>query len=497
MYTASHLPPPLHPSYNKQLTLPSSNGIRFSISDLSPPRSRLLPAIYRERAGISLYDALHDGKSGSVEFMFSNEMITKVSQTLARFARICQQYKVPEHQISVFATEAMRTAHNQASMLSAIKSATGLNVQILSPAMESMFGAMGARSAFGDVRGLFMDLGGGSVQMTYLDSKKYGYEIDAAVAAKSIPAGAAKLTATLKVQSAEEVQNDLKSRMKTTFEGMMQRFPELKEQVESKDGINIYFCGGGFRGYGSMLKHTHDIQPYPIPEIGGFTVSGDQFRDWKAMLKANEKEGKVFGMSKRRREQFPAIAMVVETLVDAVPNIGKVTFCSGGNRDGVLYMKLPQKIRKEHPLPLLPGGLDSATKESIEAITKLAATALTEDCPKVFSMHLLQYIARNTWTHLGHAGSENCAKAIHNPISGAVAGLPGLTHEVQAVISLVLCARWGNSLGPTDKPLQENLRKLIGKKRSWWCEYIGTVMRFLATIFPVFPAESEMLSIVA
>lgn len=396
----------------------------------------------------------------------------------------------------MFATEAMRTAHNQADMLESIKNETGMNVQILSPAMESMFGAMGARSAFGDVKGLFLDLGGGSVQMTYLDSKVEGYETTAAMAAKSIPAGAAKLTLAINTLGKEEVEGDLKSRMKAIFEGMQQQFPGLKKQAESKEGVNIYFCGGGFRGYGSMLKHTHEIQPYPIPQIGGFTVDGEVFKDWKGMLRANEKEGKVFGMSKRRREQFPAIAMVVAALVNAVPNINKVTFCSGGNRDGVLYMKLPQRIWKEHPLPLLPGGLNSATKESISSITALVETALTDSCPKVFSTHLLQYIARNTWTHQGHDDSENAAKAIHNPISGAVAGLPGLTHEVQACISLILAARWGNSLGPTDRPLQENLRRLIGRKRAWWCDYIGIVMRVLGTALPVFPAEEGMLEVV-
>ena len=109
---------------------------------------------------------------------------------------------------------------------------------------------------------------------------------------------------------------------------------------------------------------------------------------------------------------------------------------------------------------------------------------------------LFRSIVRNTWTHQGHDDSENAAKAIHNPISGAVAGLPGLTHEVQACISLILAARWGNSLDPTDKPLQMNLRMLIGKKKSWWCDYVGMVMRFLATVLPAFPKEKRMLDVV-
>lgn len=86
----------------------------------------------------------------------------------------------------MFATEAMRTAKNRDEMLAAIKKTSGLAVDILSPAMESLFGAMGARSGFNHVDGLFMDLGGGSVQMTYVNSAaEENYDLLAAGAATS------------------------------------------------------------------------------------------------------------------------------------------------------------------------------------------------------------------------------------------------------------------------------------------------------------------------
>ncbi|KFY40776.1 hypothetical protein V495_05273 [Pseudogymnoascus sp. VKM F-4514 (FW-929)] len=466
-----------------------SNGIRFSISDLSPPHSRLLPCIYRERAGISLYDALHESKPGSVPFVFSSEIIDKVSKTLARFSYICKQYKVPEHQISVFATEAMRTAKNQEDMVGAIHTASGLKVQILSPAMESMFGAMGARSAFEHVDGLFMDLGGGSVQMTYLNSTSNGYETLAAQNAKSMPYGAAKLTATLRVEEEGTTQKQLRTQMKDTFEGMKKQFPSLNEQAQSKEGLSIYFCGGGFRGYGSMLRHTHEIQPYPIPGIGGFSVSGASFEDWKAMLKENDKDGKIFGMSKRRREQFPAIAMVVGALVEAVPKIKQVTFCSGGNRDGVLYMKLPPTVRQQDPLPLLLGNTESVTDASVSAVVDLVTSALPADVPSIFTSGLLDYVVRNTWTDLGNSDDQNATRSLHATISGSIASLPGLTHEVQAIIALTLCARWGNDLGRADKAILENLRLLVGKNDSFFCDYVGAIMRFLAAVSPVYPTD--------
>jgi len=189
-----------------------SNGIRFSISDLTIPR--LLHCIYRERAPISLYDALHESSPTSKPFNFSSAIVTRVADTLSRFSSICDSYAVPRNQISVFATEAMRTAHNRDEMLAAIEKASGLNVDILSPGMESLFGAMGARSGYTGVDGLFMDLGGGSVQMTYVHSgtgegegKEEGYDILAAGAARSLPFGAAKMTLALSAESEFDAPN--------------------------------------------------------------------------------------------------------------------------------------------------------------------------------------------------------------------------------------------------------------------------------------------------
>ncbi|KAF8860868.1 putative retrograde regulation protein 2 [Acephala macrosclerotiorum] len=473
-----------------------SNGIRFSISDLSPPRSRLLDCAYRERAGISLYDALHESTPDSKAFHFSKHTIDDVARTLGRFKGICDGYGVRKEHISVFATEAMRTAKNSDEMLAAIKKSSGLTVDILSPGMESLFGAMGARSGFVSADGLFMDLGGGSVQMTYVNSSADAYEVLAAEVATSMPFGAAKLTQALSAQdTAEAAKTELRLSMRKTFEGLCQRFPRLKEQAESSDGVTIYFCGGGFRGYGSMLMHTDPIQPYPIPAIGGYTAPGHRFIKWREMLHANNyEEGKIHGMSKRRREQFPAIVAVVQSLVEAIPKVKEVTFCSGGNREGVLYMKLPAKTRELNPIRLLTGDLFYNNTETILNVVEfLEKLAFPKGYPKILSQELLVYIAEHIWEDMGNRDDANASRALHNPLSGELAGLPGMTHEMRAVLSLILCSRWGNDLGPIDQKVQTNLQALIGAELSWWCDYVGTFVRFLATTIPVFPPKPSTL----
>ena len=127
----------------------------------------------------------------------------------------------------------MRTAKNKDVILEAIAQSSSMKVEILSPPMESLFGAMGARSGFQHVDGLFMDLGGGSVQMTYVNSNLTPeYYTLAAEAAKSLPYGAAKLTEALTDNvTALEARLNLMKEMKETFRGMAQSFPQVKKQV--------------------------------------------------------------------------------------------------------------------------------------------------------------------------------------------------------------------------------------------------------------------------
>ena len=161
-----------------------------------------------------------------------------------------------------------------------------------------------------------------------------------------------------------------------------------------------------------MLMHTDDIQPYPIPAIGGYTVPGCKFIQWRKMLEANSDPGKIYGMSKRRREQFPAIVTVVRSIIEAIPYIKQVIFCSGGNREGVLYMRLPSSIRQRSPLVVLPGGiLPEVTnlQETLKTIVPLGAPHAD-----AFDYDMLYYIAKHMYAHLGDADDVNSTKYLHS-----------------------------------------------------------------------------------
>ncbi|KAI1276680.1 Ppx/GppA phosphatase [Xylaria sp. FL0933] len=481
-----------------------SNGIRFSVSDLSPPYPRLLKSLYRERAAISLFDALNESPSKDSP-TFSSDVIARVSQTLARFRSIADQFGVPPEHISIFATEAMRKASNAASMLNAIQSEAGLGVHVLAPEVETLFGAMGARSGFATVNGLFLDLGGGSVQMTYMNSAVKDYEIQAAQTGKSLPFGAAKLINILESNDTEvqiAALGDLKVGMHDAFAKLQQEFPLLRETQTgpNSSGVDIYLCGGGFRGYGSILMHSDSLHPYPVPAVGAYTVKGSFFCQTAAMRKINaEYDGKIFGMSKRRRRQFPAIATVVDALISAIPRIHTVTFCSGGNREGALFMKLPASIREANPLPLLHQG-NNTNSAALHAVIKTIQSALPSsldfsNIPTVFSLGLGPLFASEIWSRSGEPSESNASFQLHQSLDRDPT-VPGFTHLARSVLGLTLCFRWGATLGPIDHQLFIGLKRLVyqaNPEAIFWAEYIGEAARLLSQLCPRMPVDQKQL----
>lgn len=496
-------------TYSVQFNKSFSNGVRFSITTLASPTSRLLVPLFSTRAAISLFDALTPSPSGLI---FQKQTVTQVSEALAEFHRIAVSHGVPQEQFYVFATEAMRRADNAADMLSAIADATnGIGVQILEPAVETLCGAvMGSRSGFVGVPGgaLFLDLGGGSVQMTWVDTDVDGYETKAATTGTSMGYGAAKLIRVLEEQPAKTQATEidtLRSGMKNAFDGLCSQFPPLKAIRDAHSRgetakLNVYMCGGGFRGYGYMLMHDDPISPYPIPSVATYTVDGARFRQTSKMLSLNQThDGKIFGLSKRRRRQFPAIVHVVDAFIGAVPNIGQVTFCGGSNRQGALMMMLPQEIREINPLETL-AAVTPKEKPVFDAVLQLLSQSLPEEIikaniPTVLLPGLGSIFVREIWTRAGYDSDANKTFALHNALIRDPE-CPGLTHLVRATLGLTSSARWGPKYAPVDAPLAQSLQRILSMYHMdapFWAQYLGGVTAVLATLLPFQPTQADDL----
>lgn len=131
---------------------------------------------------------------------------------------------MPPHNIRVVATEATREASNGAELLTAIKQQIGWEVELLSKEQEGRIGAMGIASSYTEINGLVLDLGGGSVQMSSMDTSNGDVKV---LWSTSLPYGAAALSRRLEEaadsrQLQQKLEQEVQQRLATAMEDMTQ-----------------------------------------------------------------------------------------------------------------------------------------------------------------------------------------------------------------------------------------------------------------------------------
>ncbi|KAL4895420.1 Ppx/GppA phosphatase family-domain-containing protein [Aspergillus ambiguus] len=483
----------MQPSHLYAIIDMGSNGIRFSITDLSQPTARMLPTIFNDRVGISLYEAQFsspDGTRGPIP----QDVMDQVGNRFVRFQVTCKDFGVPQGNIHVLATEATRTAPNSDEFCSYLKARTGWDVTLLSKEEEGRIGALGIASSASSVAGLAMDLGGGSTQFTWVIEED-GVVQTSPQGSFSFPYGAAALTRRL------EQGGGKKKAERALREEMTQRFrdayPQLNvpaslfETAKRKKRLDLYLCGGGFRGWGYVLMKQCHIDPYPIPIINGFQACRTDFHDTVSVLDVvTSSDAKVFGVSKRRAAHIPAVAILVDAIMDALPAITHIQFCQGGVREGFLFDRLPRQIRAQDPLcaATLPYASPSADvlRELLSSTLPTSPSPIAgHTAPKSFSPQLLAAIANLLFAHSrGSRKETRKAAALRCTTSGILASANSLSHTERAIIALVLCERWDGDLSPADLSYQLQLAQTLSPQEAYWCRFMGHIANLIGEVYP-------------
>lgn len=501
-------PTPPNPSHLHAIVDMGSNGIRFSITTLTPPTARITPTLHQSRAGISLYDAQYPATSRGERQPIPEETILAVLTAFQGFKRACADFRVPDKNVVVLATEATRTALNAGEFMERIREAVGWEVRLLGKGEEGRVGAMGVASSLPGVKGLVMDLGGGSTQLSWL-VKAAGVESAAAVempenGAVSLPYGAAALARRLREaegrgeKAVGELEREVREAVGLAYASL--KVPgELEAAAQRDGGFTLYLSGGGFRGWGYVLMSRHKVKPYPIPVINGFKVSRMDFlstdvvRQAAAAVLENSDEGTddIFRISERRAGQVPAVAFLVTALSKALPQVKEVRFCQGGVREGFLFSSLQPEIQAQHPLVVatqpfdIRGTSSSMTNLLLSAFPPGSTSGAQDDYKATFDRDLLCAFANLMYLHSTHSKDLQATSALRSTTSGALAGVHGILHESRALLGLLLCARWGGSVPPSDEPFKQNLEQIVESGWTlWWINYIGAVAGLAAEVFP-------------
>ena len=467
-----------------------SNGIRFSISDLSPPTARILPTIYQDRCGISLYDAQYEnGKKVPI----SQTVIENVLTALLRFKRTCEDFGVLDDRVRIVATEATRNATNSQDFQRQIQRRTAWKVDLLAKEEEGRVGAMGIASSFQSIKGLVLDMGGGSVQLTWMVADDGNIQTSQK-GSVSFPYGAAALMMLLKEAGAEG-QEELRRELTTKFKEAITDLDmpkSLRDAADAEGGFTLYLSGGGFRGWGYILMSLHAVQPYPIPIINGFVVPRSAFlQQPESVPNANF----TFGISSRRASQVPAIAFLIQVLAQTLPSISTIRFAQGGVREGLLFSQLSPTVRGQHPLimatlPYAPRSASALARLLMSTIP--CSTELAHNPPP--SLTSEPFLTSTTYLLYAHSPLPKdirAAAALRSTTTGLLASAHGLLHEDRALLALVLCERWGGEISRTDTDFLAKMQGLVGQSAGWWAKYVGRLARGLGEIFPAGLVKEE------
>lgn len=545
-----------------------SNGIRFSISSIHPDHARIFPCIYKDRAAISLFDAQHvpiqsekkkkkkknkEIKPNDTEQVMPEQVMPEqvkpddtdqakpeqvnpddtdqakpdqpkpddTEQTdipdsvihdvvfaLLRFKSVCTDFHVAPENITVVATEATREAPNSTRFRNAILAATGWPVLLLSKSDEARYGSLGVLSSFHQARGLFMDLGGGSTQLSWVSCSNG--EINMSTTPVSLPYGAAALTRRLLKQppqsvsvaeATELIYTEIETRLRDAFSKI--NVPQEMQMDAEQGGFKLYLSGGGFRGLGNLLLSQTSSGPqpsvsYPIPIINGFSCTPEPLihlvskltptdHDTPAEALAHHQQTitgnsqKLFRISQRRAHQLPAVLLLVRALLAACPfPLRKLLFSQGGVREGLLFHSLSIPTRAQDPLTVATLPLRSHDAHIYDS---LLINALPSHAPTPVRTRLLPALANTAFTHSLYPKEIQPAGALLTAVSGVLAPAHAISHEMRALLGIALCYRWGGEL--PDPAARKRLCKLVlDQNLAWWAAFLGHVLHVLGGVYP-------------
>ncbi|KAF9357689.1 hypothetical protein BGX26_003267 [Mortierella sp. AD094] len=469
----------------------------------------------------------------------SEKVIDEVVRTFERWQALCHQANVQA--VRVIATEATRTAPNSEEFQARIKAATGWTVELLSKAQEANIGALGVMASYHTVQGLFMDLGGGSVQLNYIIRGPSDGQGKSSPNAQSWPYGAAALSRRL-----NDCGHD-KGARQAIYEEMVQAFkhgledinitPEVREHNEREGGYRMYLSGGGFRALGYLLmarkmKKDKEGSRYPIPIINGYVATGKELakvvQEYRFL--APEDVQTCFRVSKRRAKLIPACATLMAAVMEVIP-IKDVLFSEGGVRQGGCFGMLPIEIQNKDPaaetvrsfVKAFGGGQPPLHNSDLLSLSSFVSSALPVDftnccrlssstteaseghsglSPKdaaelqVFIDSLprlipLLVMVMNCYNQLPKEARSTAAWQLFLP-GGALANCYGLTHSDRATLATVLSERHEGDLADPDSG--DTIKKLIpgGKIARQAAKYLGKILALAGLCSPL-PGMATLL----
>jgi exopolyphosphatase/guanosine-5'-triphosphate,3'-diphosphate pyrophosphatase len=401
-----------------------SNSVRLVIFS-GPPRVPI--AITNEKALCGLGD--RDPDTGDLR----DEAMERALRTLRRFRAVIESEE-PETQ-EVFATAAVRDAPNGKRFLQQIKE-IGFAPRLIAGEEEARLAGLGILCSAPEIKRERMpaiggDLGGGSLELSLLGGP--GEEVDHMV---SLPIGSLKM------------QTDFGDDIKAGHKAVEEHFAGLPWIAESRTP-QIYVVGGSWRAIARVAMARAE---WPVPMLDHYTMETDQALEVCAFVEKSDPDdlSEISGVQKKRAPVLPMAAMVLRTLIEtAGPE--RVVVSSCGVREGLLFDRLPARLRSQEPINAmaedLAERLAGGRRPDGRAVCNLV-DPLFFDGPALqrlrFAAALM--IRAGNMTHPDRRAEHAAATIMATPFLG-------IDHKERTMLALMMKARFNGSIGKSDETI--------------------------------------------
>ena len=307
---------------------------RLAVIDMGSNSFRLVVYSYTPGGAWTLTDEIREavrvGAGMGDERLLQPGPMERAVSTASVFAAFCRAAGIDD--VVAVGTSAIREAVNRDELLDRIRSATGLEVRVISAEDESHYDHLAIANSTTLADGFGLDLGGGSMQLLELRGRELANSV-------SLPLGAVRVSE--RFLPGEEAA---KKGMKALRRHVAEALGEVAWFPGEHRGARMAGIGGSLRNLAAAAQKRGD---FPNTGVQGFLLEREALEELIGELAGRPaaKRGRVPGIKPDRGDVILGAALVVAAVMDA-GEIDGIEVSEAGLREGVLFEEL---LAGEHP----------------------------------------------------------------------------------------------------------------------------------------------------
>lgn len=321
------------------------NQIKYAIVDIGSNTMRLV--IYlRDKSGrlkeienIKAVARLRNYLSDDA--ILEKEGIKVLINTLRIFQEVTRHHQLKE--VKCVATATIRHAKNQQEILKSVKEKTDFRIRILSGFEEAYFGYLAVVNSTPFTRGITIDIGGGSTELTYFEDRKL-------ISSHSFPFGVLSIKKQFVKGDKPTGQELIAIRM-----FISEQFKKLDWVINKK--LPIIGIGGSAR---NMVQIHQEYTDYPFAGVHQYIMRKQDVHEVNSYLQALTfpELQRVEGLSKDRADIIIPAIEVFEGLMEIV-HTDTFAISRKGLRNGIFY----KELTKEFGVSVFPSVIEESFNE--------------------------------------------------------------------------------------------------------------------------------------